>query len=160
MLGTVIAGAAITVTGQIDPANVNTTEAIPAFMPIIVPMMILVIPIVDLVWGVIRRTAQGRSPFSADAGHLHHRLLRRGHSHTNAVLVLYMWTAVASFSSVAAVIFPLRYVAPVALVVVIIAVVITGRMFERRRRRITRLHEQRAKTQVRAVLDMTAKSDD
>lgn len=160
MLGTVIAGAAITVTGQIDPANVNTTEAIPAFMPIIVPMMILVIPIVDLVWGVIRRTAQGRSPFSADAGHLHHRLLRRGHSHTNAVLVLYMWTAVASFSSVAAVIFPLRYVAPVALVVVIIAVVITGRMFGRRRRRIARLHEQRAKTQVRAVLDMTAKSDD
>lgn len=153
MLGTVIAGAAITVTGQIDPANVNTTEAIPAYMPIIVPMMILVIPIVDLVWGVIRRTLQGRSPFSADAGHLHHRLLRRGHSHTNAVLVLYMWTAVASFSSVAAVIFPMRYVAPVALAAGLTAIVITGRLFGRRRRRINRLREQHAKRQVQVVLE-------
>ncbi|WP_216380681.1 MraY family glycosyltransferase [Arcanobacterium phocae] len=132
MLGTIIAGASIVVTGQIDPAAANTPEAIPAYMPLIVPLLILIIPLVDLVWGVVRRVAQGRSPFSADAGHLHHRLLRHGHSHTHAVLVLYMWTAVASFSAVAAVAFPLKWVAPVAALGVIGAVIVTSRVFAAR----------------------------
>lgn len=137
-LGTVIAGAAILVTGQIDPANTNTSQSIPAYMPLLVPMMLLVIPLVDLIWGVVRRLSQGKSPFSADAGHLHHRLLRHGHSHTNAVLVLYMWTAVASFSAVAAVMFPMRFVLPVALTALAVDIVITGRLLSRRRRRLAR----------------------
>ncbi|MGV9182062.1 MraY family glycosyltransferase [Arcanobacterium canis] len=104
MLGAIIAGASILVTGQIDPANVSTPQAIPAYMPILLPAMVLIIPIIDLVWAVFRRLRQGRSPFSADSGHLHHRLLRRGHSHTWAVLVLYGWTAIVSFSGVAIVV--------------------------------------------------------
>lgn len=133
MLGAVIAGASILVTGQIDPANANTSQAIPAFMPILVPLVILVIPLVDLLWAVVRRMRQGRSPFSADAGHLHHRLLRRGHSHTAAVLVLYMWTAVASFSAVAIVIYPSVWLAPFIFVAVALAVVVTSRLFSSRR---------------------------
>ncbi len=134
MLGAVIAGASILVTGQIDPANANTSQAIPAFMPILVPLVILVIPLVDLLWAVVRRMRQGRSPFSADAGHLHHRLLRRGHSHTAAVLVLYMWTAVASFSAVAIVIYPSVWLAPFIFVAFAAAVVVTSRLFSSRRR--------------------------
>lgn len=134
-LGTISSGAAILVTGQIDPANTNTPQAIPAFMPILVPMMLLVIPLIDLIWGVVRRMSHGKSPFSADAGHLHHRLLRRGHSHTRAVLVLYMWTALASFSALAAIVFPLRIVAPIAFFALLVAVVITGRFLTRRRSR-------------------------
>jgi UDP-GlcNAc:undecaprenyl-phosphate GlcNAc-1-phosphate transferase len=35
----------------------------------------------------------GKSPFSADRKHLHHRLLDMGHSHLHAVLIFYGWTA-------------------------------------------------------------------
>ena len=38
----------------------------------------------------------GKSPFSADRKHLHHRLLDMGHSHLHAVLIFYAWTAVLS----------------------------------------------------------------
>lgn len=110
MLGTVIVGASITVTGQIDPANLTGRMAIPAFMPLFVPILILLIPLIDMSWAVIRRLCRGQSPFTADAGHLHHRLLRRGHSHLNAVLILYLWALVGSFSAVSGVIFPARIV--------------------------------------------------
>lgn len=112
MLGTVVAGAAVVVTGQIDPEQVHTASAIPAYMPIFVPALILIIPLIDMTWAVLRRTLRGQSPFHADAGHLHHRLLRRGHSHTKAVLVLYMWAAVVSFAGAAGVILPMRDVVP------------------------------------------------
>lgn len=125
MLGAVVAGAAVVVTGQIDPANVQTASAIPAFMPILIPALILIVPLVDTFWAVLRRVLRGQSPFHADAGHLHHRLLRRGHSHTKAVLVLYMWAAVISFSGAAGVIFPLPIVLPFVLVAIVAAVSIT-----------------------------------
>lgn len=129
MLGTVIAGATIWVTGQIDPASVNTRQAIPAYMPLIIPLLVLVIPLVDLLWAVFRRLRQGRSPFSADAGHLHHRLLRRGHSHTVAVLILYLWSAIASFGAVAYTIFPCWQVLAAWVVAVVAGVFITWKKF-------------------------------
>ncbi|MCI6574527.1 MAG: undecaprenyl/decaprenyl-phosphate alpha-N-acetylglucosaminyl 1-phosphate transferase [Arcanobacterium sp.] len=125
MLGAVVAGTAVVVTGQIDPANVQTASAIPAFMPILIPALILIVPLVDTFWAVLRRVLRGQSPFHADAGHLHHRLLRRGHSHTKAVLVLYMWAAVISFSGAASVIFPHPIVLICAVVLAVIAVCIT-----------------------------------
>jgi len=42
---------------------------------------------------VIRRTAAGKSPFSADRKHLHHRMQNLGHSHRQSVLLLYLWAA-------------------------------------------------------------------
>lgn len=135
MLGAVIAGASILVTGQIDPAATSTPQAIPAFMPILLPILVLVIPIVDLIWAVIRRLKEGRSPFSADAGHLHHRLLRKGHSHTAAVLVLYMWTAVVSFSAVTVVVYPRWWlVFPIGLAI-IVAIIVTRRQISPRRKK-------------------------
>jgi hypothetical protein len=45
---------------------------------------------------VIRRTAQGKSPFSPDRKHLHHRLQNMGHSHRQSVLLMYLWAALFS----------------------------------------------------------------
>lgn len=129
MLGVVIAAAGILVTGQIDPANTSVGYALPAAMPLLVPAAVILLPLVDFVWAVVRRLARGQSPFHADAGHLHHRLLRRGHSHAGAVLILYMWAAMASFSCVALVRFPARVVAPVAVVLAIIGVLVTRHHF-------------------------------
>ena len=43
----------------------------------------------DTFWIIVRRTASGRSPFSPDRGHIHHRLLDMGLSHRGTVLVIY-----------------------------------------------------------------------
>ena len=52
-------------------------------------LLVLGVPIIDTFWIIIRRVSSGRSPFSADRGHLHHRLLDLGLSHRQAVLLIY-----------------------------------------------------------------------
>ncbi len=58
-----------------------------------VPLIIAGVPLIDTVSAVIRRL-RGRQPITvADAGHIHHRLLRAGFSQRKAVLAIYFWTA-------------------------------------------------------------------
>jgi hypothetical protein len=52
-------------------------------------MLVLAVPIIDTFWIIVRRLAAHRSPFSPDRGHLHHRLLDIGLSHTQTVLLIY-----------------------------------------------------------------------
>jgi UDP-GlcNAc:undecaprenyl-phosphate/decaprenyl-phosphate GlcNAc-1-phosphate transferase len=54
-----------------------------------VAMLILGVPIIDAFWIIVRRLAQGRSPFTPDRGHLHHRLLDVGLSHRQTVVLIY-----------------------------------------------------------------------
>ena len=46
-------------------------------------------PIIDTFWIIVRRLATGHSPFTPDRGHIHHRLLDLGLSHSQTVLVIY-----------------------------------------------------------------------
>ena len=55
---------------------------------------------------VLRRSWGLRSPFSPDKLHLHHRLLEIGHSHRRAVLIMWMWAALASFGAVLISLYP------------------------------------------------------
>jgi UDP-GlcNAc:undecaprenyl-phosphate GlcNAc-1-phosphate transferase len=55
-----------------------------------VALLVLGVPIIDTFWIIIRRLSSGRSPFSADRGHFHHRLLDLGLSHRQAVLMIYL----------------------------------------------------------------------
>jgi UDP-GlcNAc:undecaprenyl-phosphate/decaprenyl-phosphate GlcNAc-1-phosphate transferase len=96
LVGLLMATSAIAVTGQIDPATIGRSQLLPAFLPILLPFAILVIPLLDFTLAVLRRLRAGKSPFSADRKHLHHRLLDMGHSHLRAVLIFYSWTAVIS----------------------------------------------------------------
>jgi UDP-GlcNAc:undecaprenyl-phosphate GlcNAc-1-phosphate transferase len=101
LVGLLMAIAGIAVTGQIDPGQVNAeglgkSQLLPAFLPILLPFVILLLPLVDFTLAVLRRVSAGKSPFTADRKHLHHRLLDMGHSHLQAVLILYSWTAVVS----------------------------------------------------------------
>lgn len=52
-------------------------------------LLVLGVPIIDTFWIIMRRVAGGRSPFSADRGHFHHRLLDLGLSHRQAVVLIY-----------------------------------------------------------------------
>ena len=54
-----------------------------------VALLVLGVPIIDAFWIIVRRLVQGRSPFSPDRGHLHHRLLDVGLSHRQTVLLIY-----------------------------------------------------------------------
>lgn len=53
-----------------------------------VPFGLLALPIFDTGWAFARRIWNGKSPFSPDRTHIHHRLLRSGISHSQAVLAL------------------------------------------------------------------------
>ena len=54
-----------------------------------VALLVLGVPIIDTFWIIVRRLLAGQSPFTADRGHLHHRLLDLGLGHRGAVLVIY-----------------------------------------------------------------------
>jgi UDP-GlcNAc:undecaprenyl-phosphate GlcNAc-1-phosphate transferase len=54
------------------------------------PLLLLGLPIVDTLTVMLTRLRAGRSPFSADNNHLHHRLLALGFAHREAVLLIYL----------------------------------------------------------------------
>ncbi|PIE01315.1 MAG: hypothetical protein CSA81_12080 [Acidobacteria bacterium] len=70
------------------------------FMTLITPALILLVPILDTLWAIIRRIREGRSPFSADNHHFHHKLLARGMNHAQSVSVIYYISAILSFLAV------------------------------------------------------------
>ncbi|MCP3917043.1 MAG: undecaprenyl/decaprenyl-phosphate alpha-N-acetylglucosaminyl 1-phosphate transferase [bacterium] len=59
------------------------------------PIIALGIPILDTLFSMLRRVLEGRSPFSADRNHIHHRLLALGFDQTRIVLLLCAETAAA-----------------------------------------------------------------
>jgi UDP-GlcNAc:undecaprenyl-phosphate GlcNAc-1-phosphate transferase len=54
-----------------------------------VALLVLGVPIIDTFWIIVRRVSTGHSPFTPDRGHIHHRLLDLGLSHSQTVLVIY-----------------------------------------------------------------------
>jgi len=99
LLGLLMTTSALTVTGQIDPASLKRDDLVPAILPLILPISILVLPLLDFALAVVRRVSAGKSPFAADRKHLHHRLQDFGHSHLGSVLVFYFWSASVSVSA-------------------------------------------------------------
>ncbi|MSV44893.1 MAG: undecaprenyl/decaprenyl-phosphate alpha-N-acetylglucosaminyl 1-phosphate transferase, partial [Actinobacteria bacterium] len=92
-LGLLLAASAITLTGQVDANAISAENSGPTLLPLLLPFAVLAIPLADLVLAVIRRIRSGRSPFTPDKEHLHHRLLTAGNSHQRTVLIMYLWTA-------------------------------------------------------------------
>jgi len=97
LIGLLLAYVPLSSTAMLDP-NVlrnysHTVNRYPTVLPLLLPAAILVIPYADLLLAVVRRTKAGMSPFAADKKHLHHRLLKIGHSHRQSVLIMYLWAA-------------------------------------------------------------------
>ncbi|MFE4669534.1 MraY family glycosyltransferase [Streptomyces sp. NPDC056716] len=108
LIGLVLAASAISVTGQVDPDVMNlfsgserntVHQTVPVYIPLLLPLTIIAIPAADLILAIVRRTWRGQSPFAADRGHLHHRLLEIGHSHSRSVLIMYFWSALIAFGA-------------------------------------------------------------
>jgi UDP-GlcNAc:undecaprenyl-phosphate GlcNAc-1-phosphate transferase len=110
LIGLVLAAGAISITGQIDPDALKlfagsekaaVHQTVPVYIPLLLPLSIIAVPAADLISAIVRRTWRGQSPFAADRGHLHHRLLEIGHSHSRAVWIMYFWSALIAFGSLA-----------------------------------------------------------
>lgn len=70
---------------------------------LIAPIMILALPIFDTIWAIIRRIIKSKSikgVFKADRGHLHHRLMVKGYTQKQSVLILYGATATFGMTAI------------------------------------------------------------
>ena len=95
MLGLLMAASTVSVGGRTDAAY--SGQSFFFFAPLVIPLVILGVPLFDMLFAVVRRVATpGLSVTVADKDHLHHRLLRLGHGHWRAVLILWAWTALLS----------------------------------------------------------------
>ena len=113
-------------TGQITSWLYDRANGIPTIIPILLPFAVLFLPLLDLGLAVIRRTALGRSPWSADRGHLHHKLLDIGYSHRSAVILMYLWTCVLAFGGLALAVFQWQVVMVVNLAAMTIMAGVTA----------------------------------
>jgi len=66
----------------------------------LIPMLLLGYPVLDTLLVMLRRKLSGRSIFSGDHGHIHHRLLGRGLTHGQTALCLYAFCLLFCFVAV------------------------------------------------------------
>jgi UDP-GlcNAc:undecaprenyl-phosphate GlcNAc-1-phosphate transferase len=90
-LGFVLAAASLVGTAQKASTSVS----------LLVPIVALGVPIFDTLFAMVRRFLERRPIFSADRGHLHHRLLDMGITHRRAVLVIYGVSVAFAVSAIA-----------------------------------------------------------
>ena len=95
LLGLLMAASTVSVGGRTEAAF--SGQSFFFFAPVFIPVVILGVPLFDLVFAVVRRAATpGLRVTAADKDHLHHRLLRLGHGHRRAVVILWGWSALLS----------------------------------------------------------------
>ena len=128
-MGLVLAAAGIIVTGQVDPSVLGGQQLLVSFLPLLLPISVICVPIGDLVVTTIRRMLRGKSPFHADRSHFHDRLLARGHSHRGVVAILWMWTALVAFPPVAILVHDWKRVALCALPALALGIWLTASEF-------------------------------
>lgn len=76
------------------------------FVPVLLPLLVLAVPLVDASLAIFRRVRGGRSVTHADKEHLHHRLHELFDSHRAAVLTVYFWSFLVAAASVSLAIIP------------------------------------------------------
>ena len=95
LLGLVMAIATISGVGRDLEGPSGGTLAVIA-IPVLVPLLVLAVPLLDVVLAIVRRMRRGIGVSHADKEHIHHRLMDIGHSHRQAVLLMYLWSALIS----------------------------------------------------------------
>jgi UDP-GlcNAc:undecaprenyl-phosphate GlcNAc-1-phosphate transferase len=92
-------------------------------VPVLLPVFVLAVPFLDVVLAIARRMRRGIGISHADKQHIHHRLMDIGHSHRQAVLLMYVWSGLISGCALAVAFIDGRL--RVALIVVGAAIVAT-----------------------------------
>ena len=89
MLGLLMSASTMVIGGRVSSTSGVTFFF---FAPLLIPVFILGVPLVDAFLAFVRRTASGQGFHNADKNHIHHRLMRLGHGHRRTVVILWGWT--------------------------------------------------------------------
>ena len=93
LLGLLVAVSTSVVGGRADPTTQAFNGQTYFFLaPLVIPLIILGVPVVDVLFAIVRRVSRRQSFATADKGHLHHRLIALGHGPRRAVVILWLWT--------------------------------------------------------------------
>jgi UDP-GlcNAc:undecaprenyl-phosphate GlcNAc-1-phosphate transferase len=95
-LGLLIAASTMVIGGRVPTAVPISGVTYFFFAPLFIPLFILGVPLVDMAFAFVRRTARGQKFDTPDKEHIHHRLLNLGHGPRRSVIILWAWTAVLS----------------------------------------------------------------
>jgi UDP-GlcNAc:undecaprenyl-phosphate GlcNAc-1-phosphate transferase len=117
LLGLLLGAAGVAHVGR---SSSPTASEFIASVPLVVPLIVLAVPLVDTLLTIVRRLRRDQPVTRADLGHLHHALVAAGHPHRRAVLVLYGWSLAAGLAVVGPLYLRGATVAALLLVVVLI----------------------------------------
>lgn len=73
---------------------------IDALLSFWIPFLVFALPILDTSFAFARRILHGKSPFSADRGHIHHKLIDMGFTQKQSVMILYSICGILGVSAV------------------------------------------------------------
>jgi UDP-GlcNAc:undecaprenyl-phosphate GlcNAc-1-phosphate transferase len=94
-------------------------------IPVLLPLLVLAVPFIDVLLAIVRRMRRGIGISHADKEHIHHRLMDIGHSHRQAVLLMYLWSALISGCALAVAFIDGQLLpAAIVLVALVIAIVL------------------------------------
>jgi UDP-GlcNAc:undecaprenyl-phosphate GlcNAc-1-phosphate transferase len=133
LIGLMLAAASTTAAGPISQNAYGARDVFALLSPFLLVVAVMFVPMLDLLLAIVRRTRAGRSAFTPDKMHLHHRLLQIGHSHRRVVLLIYLWVGIVAFGAASTIFFDPRHTAAVMLGAIIIAGVATVIPLLRRR---------------------------
>ena len=69
-------------------------------MAVMAPILAIFVPLFDTVFAMLRRILKGQPPLRPDGAHIHHRLIKRGFTQRQAVLILYTITSICSIIAI------------------------------------------------------------
>jgi UDP-GlcNAc:undecaprenyl-phosphate/decaprenyl-phosphate GlcNAc-1-phosphate transferase len=98
-LGLLLAAATVVGVGRsIQPSGGD----IAAFaIPVLIPVIVLAVPLADVALAILRRLRRGRPVFAPDKQHIHHQLREFGHTHRQAVAIMYLWSVLLAGAALA-----------------------------------------------------------
>jgi UDP-GlcNAc:undecaprenyl-phosphate GlcNAc-1-phosphate transferase len=95
LLGILMAAATVAGVGR-NPFGPSGGDLAAIAIPVVLPLLVLAIPFLDVLLAIVRRMRRGLGIHHADKEHIHHRLMDIGHTHRQAVLLMYLWSALIS----------------------------------------------------------------
>ena len=125
LIGLMLAAASTTAAGPVSQNAYGARDVFALLSPFLLVVAVMFVPMLDLLLAIVRRTRAGRSAFSPDKMHLHHRLLQIGHSHRRVVLLIYLWVGIVAFGTASTIFFDPRYTGAVMLAAIVVAIVAT-----------------------------------
>ncbi|WP_029374095.1 MraY family glycosyltransferase [Mycobacterium sp. UM_WWY] len=125
LIGLMLGAASTTAAGPISQNAYGARDVFALMSPFLLVIAVMSVPALDMLLAIVRRTRAGRSPFSPDKMHLHHRLLQIGHSHRRVVLLIYLWVGIVAFGAASTIFVDPRYTGAVMAAAILVAIVVT-----------------------------------